>query len=264
MHAAEPVSAEDVRRRCRRGEFVGPTAGLAPGFEQANLVVLPSALADAFERFCTRNPRPCPLLDRTAPGDPAPRRVAPGADLRTDLPRYRVFRHGELVDEPTSIEDVWRGDLVAFLLGCSFSFENALLAADLPVRHIEEGKNVPMYRTRRACAAALPFEAPLVVSMRPMTPAQARRAAEITGRFPRAHGAPAALGEEGARELGIDDLTRPDFGDAVTFRLGEIPVFWACGVTSQLAVVAARPEFAITHAPGSMLVTDLRVEGVSA
>ena len=193
---AEPVGAEDVRRRCRRGELVGPTAGLAPGFEQANLVVLPSALADAFARFCELNPRPCPLLDRTAPGDPVPRRAAPGADLRTDLPRYRVFRHGEPVDEPTSIEDVWRGDLVAFLLGCSFSFENALLAAGLPVRHVEEGKNVPMFRTRRACVSAPPFEAPLVVSMRPMTPGQERRAAEITARFPRAHGAPVALGEE--------------------------------------------------------------------
>lgn len=248
--------ARDVRRRCRAGAFTGPTAGLARGHAQANLVILPRAAAWDFLLFCQRNPKPCPVLEVTDAGSPEPRSLAPGADLRTDLPRYRVFRRGELVDEPASVEDYWRDDLVSFLLGCSFSFETALLEAGLTVRHLEEGVNVPMYETGVACRAAGPFRGPLVVSMRPFRAAEAIAAVEITSRFPRAHGAPVHLGDP--KEIGIADLARPDFGDAVTVRDGEMPVFWACGVTTQVALAAARPEIAITHAPGCMFVADVR------
>lgn len=251
-------TAADVRRRCREGNLAGATAGHAPGYVQANLVVLPERWAEDFGLFCERNPKPCPLLERTAPGEKVPRRLAPGADLRTDLPLYRVYREGSLAEERTSIEELWRDDLVAFLLGCSFSFEPALLAAGVPMRHLERGTNVAMYRTNRACRPAGAFAGPLVVSMRPMTPAQAERAAEISGRYPKAHGAPVHVGEPEA--LGIADLEKPDFGDAVPVLPGEVPVFWACGVTPQLALAAARPELAITHAPGSMFVADLKDE----
>jgi uncharacterized protein YcsI (UPF0317 family) len=192
----------------------------------------------------------------TEPGDPSPRTVAPAADLRTDLPRYRVYRHGEMVDEPTDVKSYWRDDLVAFLLGCSFTFESALQTAGVPVRHIDEGRNVPMYRTSIACKSAGVFHGPLVVSMRPLTPAQAITATKVCSRFARAHGAPVHFGDPAA--IGICDVAKPDFGDPVTVRPGELPVFWACGVTPQAAVMAAKPTFAITHAPGHMFVTDLK------
>lgn len=251
-----PQTGSDVRRLARAGEWTGPTPGCAPGFVQANLVILPRALAFDFLLFCQRNPRPCPLLDVTEPGDPEPRQVAPDADLRTDVPRYRVFRDGALVAEPNDVRELWQGDSVGFLLGCSFTFENALLQAGLPVRHIEMNRNVPMYRTNVACRPAGVFRGPLVVSMRPMQPAEAIRAVQICTRFPRAHGAPIHLGDPAA--LGITDLNRPDFGDPVEVRPGEIPVFWACGVTPQAAVMTARPPFCVTHSPGHMFVTDLR------
>lgn len=251
-----PQTGSDVRRLARAGEWTGPTPGCAPGFVQANLVILPRALAFDFLLFCQRNPRPCPLLDVTEPGDPEPRQVAPGADLRTDVPRYRVFRDGALVAEPNDVRELWQDDSVGFLLGCSFTFENALLQAGLPVRHIEMNRNVPMYRTNVACRPAGVFRGPLVVSMRPMQPAEAIRAVQICTRFPRAHGAPIHLGDPAA--LGITDLNRPDFGDPVEVRPGEIPVFWACGVTPQAAVMTARPPFCVTHSPGHMFVTDLR------
>ncbi|MCP4662647.1 MAG: putative hydro-lyase [bacterium] len=255
-------SAAEVRQRCRRGELTGPTAGLAPSRVQANLVVLPQALAYDFLLFCQRNPQACPVLEVMEAGDPEPRLLASGADLRTDLPRYRVFRDGELVAEPAAIDSYWRDDLVGFLLGCSFTFEAAMIAAGLPVRHLELACNVPMYRTEVPCLSAGPFRGPLVVTMRPLTPAQAIRAVRITGRYPRVHGAPVHLGDPAG--LGIGDLSRPDWGDAVTIRDGEIPVFWACGVTSQAAIAEARPELAVTHAPGCMLVTDVRNEELAS
>jgi uncharacterized protein YcsI (UPF0317 family) len=186
--------------------------------------------------------------------------MAPGADVRTDLPRYRVFRKGECVDRPVSIGPYWRADLVACLIGCSFTFETALLKAGIPVRHIEERCNVPMYRTNVACTPAGRFSGPLVVSMRPMTPLQAEQAAAITARLPRVHGAPVHVGD--ARELGIADVGRPDYGDAVTIREGEVPVFWACGVTPMEAILRAGLDLAITHEPGHMLVTDVRDESL--
>lgn len=250
------VDGATVRRLARSGELTTPTPGLAPGFVQANLVVVPKELAFDFLLFCRRNPQPCPLLDVTDPGSVEPTAVAPGADLRTDLPRYRVYRHGELIDEPTDLRSWWRDDLVAFLLGCSFTFENALQQAGLPLRHLEMGCNVPMYRTRVRCRPAGTFRGPLVVSMRPFTPAQAETATHLCTGYPLAHGAPVHVGDPAA--LGIADLDRPDFGDPVAIHPGEVPVFWACGVTPQAVAMEARPPLLLTHAPGHMFVTDLR------
>jgi uncharacterized protein YcsI (UPF0317 family) len=249
------ATGADVRRAARQGELTGPTPGLARGLVQANLVVVPKDLAFDFLLFCQRNPKPCPVLDVTDPGNPEPALVAPGADLRTDLPRYCVYQHGELVDEPTDLLASWRDDLVAFLLGCSFTFENALLNTGIPVRHIELGCNVPMYRTNIACRPAGAFHGPLVVSMRPLTPAHALTAARICTRYPRAHGAPIHHGDPAA--IGIPDLNRPDFGDPVPLHPGEIPVFWACGVTPQAVAMQAKPPLLLTHKPGHMFVTDL-------
>lgn len=245
-----------VRQACREGRLRTPTPGLAPGFVQANLVVVSRHLAFDFLLFCRRNPRPCPLLDVTDVGSAVPRRVAPDADVRTDCPRYRVYRYGELIDEVLDIRPWWRDDLVAFLLGCSFTFESALLDAGLPVRHIDEGRNVPMYRTSIPCEPAGAFHGPMVVSMRPMTPGQAEAAGRICSRYPLAHGAPVQVGDPAA--IGITDIATPDFGDAVSFRPGEVPVFWACGVTPQAVAMRARPPLLLTHSPGHMFVSDLR------
>jgi uncharacterized protein YcsI (UPF0317 family) len=251
------ISPTDLRAQIRQGDWTTPTSGAAAGFLQANLVMLPQALAFEFLLFCTRNPKPCPVLDVLDPGQTAPA-IAPGADLTTDLPRYRLLRKGQLTDEVTDVRDFFAADTVSFLLGCSFSFENAMLAAGLPVRNIAEGKNVSMYITNRPCRPAGPFAGPLVVTMRPMTPEQAVRAVQVTTRFHQTHGAPIHLGDPSV--LGIQDLDRPDFGEPVTVHPDEIPVFWACGVTSSLAVTAARLDLVITHAPGHMFVSDLRDE----
>jgi uncharacterized protein YcsI (UPF0317 family) len=250
------ATGADVRRRAASGELTGPTPGFALGFVQANLVVVPRDLAFDFLLFCQRNPKPCPLLDVTEPGNPEPRFAAPGADLRTDLPCYRVYRNGELIEEPRDLRGWWRDDLVAFLLGCSFTFENALIQAGVPVRHLEAGCNVPMYRTNIACTPAGVFHGKMVVSMRPLLPADAIRATNICARFARAHGTPVHFGSPEA--IGIRDLSRPDFGDPVPVRPGEVPVFWACGVTPQAVAMEIRPPLLITHKPGHMFVTDLR------
>ena len=221
--------------------------------------MLPQAVAGEFAEFCRLNSQACPVIEQTDPGDPEPKRSAPGADLRTDLPRYRVFREGvPEAQEPTDIIPLWRDDLVGFLIGCSFTFEAALMAAGLPVRHVELGRNVPMFRTNVACHPAGRFAGPLVVSMRPYRPEQVEQVREITARYPTMHGAPVHVGD--AADLGIADLSRPDFGDAVPVARREVPVFWACGVTPQLALAAARPEIAITHSPGCMFITDWRDE----
>src|SRR5688572_24756775 len=251
-----------VRAACRSGSLVGPTPGLALGFVQANLVLLPKDWAFDFLLFCQRNPKPCPLLDVTEPGDPEPKAVAPGADLRTDLPAYRVWRDGQLVAEPTDVREFWRDDLVAFVVGCSFTFENALTEVSIPVRHIEQGVNVPMYRTNIPCKPAGRFHGPMVVSMRPLTPGQTIRATQICAKYPLAHGAPVHFGDPAA--IGIGDVSKPDFGDPVEIRPGEQPVFWACGVTPQVAVMQAKPPFAITHKPGHMFLTDLRDHDLEA
>lgn len=251
------ITPRELRDRIRRREWTRPTSGLCRGFLQANLVMLPAERAFDFLLFCVRNPRPCPILDVLEAGrfEPA---IAPGADLRRDLPRYRIYVDGRLREEVEEVSAAVHPGMVSFLLGCSFSFENAMQAAGLPVRNIEEGKNVSMYVTDRDCRPAGPFAAKLVVTMRPMTPAQAVRAVQVTTRFHLTHGAPIHIGDPAA--LGIRDLDRPEFGDPVTIRPGEIPVFWACGVTSQLAVTAAALPLVITHAPGHMFVSDLRDE----
>jgi uncharacterized protein YcsI (UPF0317 family) len=243
------------RMRIRKGDFSGTTAGLAPGNVQANLVVLPKALAHDFLRFALANPKPCPVLAVSEPGDPHLPGLGEDLDIRTDLPRYRVWRRGELVEEPFDLFHVWRDDLVSFALGCSFSFEEALVENGIELRHITCGSNVPMYRTNIPCAPAGPFAGPLVVSMRPLKPKDAIRAIQITSRFPSVHGAPMHIGLP--ETIGIKDLAKPDYGDAVPVESDELPVFWACGVTPQAVIAQVRPEFSVTHAPGCMLITDL-------
>jgi len=245
-----------ARVRVRSGEHTGHTSGLAPGFAQGNVVILPTSVAADFLRFCQRNPKPCPVLAVSEPGDPRLPALGTDLDIRSDVPRYRVFLNGELVDEPTDITALWRDDLVTFVLGCSFSFEEALIADGLEVRNLRCGCNVSMYRTSIPTLPAGPFHGPLVVSMRPFKPADAIRAIQITTRFPAVHGAPVHLGFPEA--IGIRDLARPDYGDAVPVGPDELPLFWACGVTPQAVIAQSRPEFCITHAPGCMLVTDVR------
>jgi uncharacterized protein YcsI (UPF0317 family) len=250
-----PRTGHDARVAARGG-FKGHTAGIAPGYAQGNLAILPESLAADFLRFCQLNPKPCPLLGASAPGDFRLPALADDLDIRTDVPRYRVFRHGEVIDEPTDIRAYWRDDLVAFVLGCSFSFEEALLESGIELRHITLNVAVPMYRTSIATAPTGPFHGPMVVSMRPMKPADAIRAIQITTRFPAVHGAPVHIGKP--ELIGIADLMKPDYGEPVPVHADEIPVFWACGVTPQSVVANAKPEFCITHYPGSMLVTDRR------
>jgi uncharacterized protein YcsI (UPF0317 family) len=245
-----------ARRAIRRGEIRGATAGLASGYVQGNLAILPQSLASDFLRFCQLNPKPCPLIASAAPGDWRIPTLGEDLDIRTDVPRYRVWQNGELVAEPHDIRDFWRDDLVSFVIGCSFSFEEALMADGIEMRHIALGRNVSMYRTSIATAEAGPFHGPMVVSMRPMTPRNAIRAVQITTRFPSVHGAPVHLGKP--ELIGIADLGTPDYGDVVPIREDEIPVFWACGVTPQSVIATVKPEFCITHYPGSMLVTDRR------
>ena len=250
------MEPEKIREMIRSGEWTGPTPGMAKGYVQANLVILPKDWAWDFMVFAQRNPKPCPVLDITEPGDAEPKLVAPGADLRTDLPRYRVWKDGECVDEPTDVTGYWKDDLVAFLLGCSFTFETALMEANVPIRHIECGCNVPMYKTSIQTIPAGRLKGPMVVSMRPIPAGMVPRAVASTARFPAVHGAPVHVGEPEA--IGIRDIGKPDFGDAVPVYDGELPVFWACGVTPQAALMASRVPFAITHAPGHMFVCSVK------
>jgi uncharacterized protein YcsI (UPF0317 family) len=248
--ATDPAEA----RRLFRDGLVTTTAGWAPGFTQANTIMVPSEYAYETLLFSQRNPKPCPVLDVSDAGSPRTA-LAVGADLRTDFPAYRIWRDGELAEETTDVLGHWREDLVTFLIGCSFTFETPLLAAGIEVRHISAGTNVPMYATDRPCRPAGRLHGPLVVSMRPIPAGQVAEAVQISGRFPSVHGAPVHIGDPAA--LGIADLAKPDFGDPVEIRAGEVPVFWACGVTPQAAIMASRPPFAITHAPGYMFITDV-------
>ena len=250
MAISDPRQAREI---IRAGEYTGHTAGIAPDFVQGNLCILPKDLALEFAAFCQRNPKPCPVIGMGAPGDPALPDLG-DIDIRTDVPRYRIFRDGKQVDEASDIRKYWSDDLVAFVLGCSFSFERPLLQEGIPLQHIERDTTVPMYRTSIDCVPAGRFKGKMVVSMRTFTPADAIRAVQITSRFPAVHGAPVHLGLPEA--IGIRDLARPDFGDPPELRPGELPLFWACGVTPQVAIEAARPSLCITHKPGSMLITD--------
>ena len=247
-------TGSQIREECRKGDFTSPTAGHAPGFVQANLVIIPAEFSYDFLLFCQRNPKPCPILEVLDKGSPQTRLIAKDADLRTDLPKYRIYESDKIIDEPNSINKYWRDDLVSFLLGCSFTFDRALRENGIPVRHEDEGRNVPMYRTNIPCKSAGVFQGPLVVSMRPMTADFLLQASRITGRFPRAHGSPVHLGDPS--QIGISNINRPDYGESVTIHPNEIPVFWACGVTPQAVAVASKIPFLITHSPGHMFVSD--------
>lgn len=245
---------KEMRRLIRENEWMYPTSGLCHCHVQANMIVLPKEWAYDFLVFAQRNPKPCPILDITEPGQWEAKLIAPGSDVRTDIPKYRVWENGELVDEPSDVVKYWKDDLVAFLLGCSFSFEGALLEANIPIRHIDMNCNVPMYVTNIQNQPAGRLSGPMVVSMRPVKYAQVPKAVLSTGRFPAVHGAPVHIGDPVA--IGIKDVSKPDFGDAVDIRDGETPVFWACGVTPQAVLMKSKPPFAITHAPGYMFIGD--------
>lgn len=249
------IFPSELRAITRRGQWVGSTAGQCPAYQQANLVVLPLVLAADFASFCSRNPKPCPIVEITPAGDPIPRVSAPDADLRTDLPGYRVYRRGALSEKRRDIASIWRDDLVGFLLGCSHTFEHALAEAGVPLRHVECGTTVPMYTSSIRCIPAGSFAGPLVVSMRPVRPTQLGLVLELSARYPHAHGSPVHVGDPTA--IGIADLMRPDYGDPVDLLGHEVPVFWACGVTPQAVALESRPELMITHEPGQMFATDL-------
>ena len=259
--AAIPTNPKELRELIRGGRIVRNTGGMAPGHVQANLAILPVDLAFDFLLFCQRNPKPCPLLEVVEAGSTEPRETAPGADLRSDTPKYRVYRHGEMAEETEDVSEYWRDDLVSFLLGCSFSFETAMQRAGIPLRHIEAGTNIPMFVTNIETNPAGVFSGPMVVSMRPIPKDLVVRTVQVTSRFPGVHGAPIQVGEPEA--IGIRDVDAPDLGDAVEIREGEVPVFWACGVTPQAVAMRSKPPLMITHSPGHMFITDLRDEDLS-
>ena len=246
---------QQVRELIRRGKLSRPTCGLAPGYAQANLVILPKKYAFDFFLFCQRNPKPCPVLEVLESGRYEPTLIAPGADIRVDVPQYRIYKNGELVSEVSDITDYWGENFISFLLGCSFTFETALMRAGIELRHIKENKNVAMYTTSIQTVSAGIFAGPLVVSMRPIPEEEVVRAVQITSRFPSVHGAPIHIGNP--KKIGISNLSKPDYGAPVLVKVNEIPVFWACGVTPQALALQSRPSLMITHAPGYMFITDI-------
>ena len=250
------MSPHEVRQLIREGKITTQTSGMCDGYAQGNLLILPKEQAYDFLLFTQRNPKSCPILEVGDVGSRKLKYMAKDADIATDIPKYRVYEYGELTGEYTDISHLWRDDFVFFLIGCSFSFESELLAADVPVRHIEEGRNVPMYLTNIDCVPAGIFHGKTVVSMRPMAPEKAIKAISVTASMPRVHGAPIHIGDP--EKIGIKDINKPDFGDSVTIKDGEIPVFWCCGVTPQSAVMSAKPPIAISHAPGHMFITDTK------
>lgn len=245
-----------VREMIREEKITGPTSGMCPGYAQANLVVLPKEYAYDFLLFTQRNPKSCPVLEVSEEGDRYLRRIAPGADIASEIPKYRIYEKGVLTGEYTNVESFWRKDLVSFLIGCSFSFESELLDAGIEVRHISMGCNVPMYITNIECEPAGIFSGKMVVSMRPIPYEQIVKAVTVTGQMPKVHGTPIHIGDPSV--IGIKDVNKPDFGDAVSIMPGEVPVFWCCGVTPQSVVMNVKPSFCITHAPGHMLITDVK------
>lgn len=249
--------AFEARKLIREGKWQGPTCGMALGFVQANLVILPRKYAYDFLLFSFRNPKPCPLLDVLDEGNHVPK-IAKDGDIRTDIPKYRIYKNGKLFDEVTDIKEIWQDDFVSFLLGCSFTFEKALLENGIPVRHIEENKNVPMYITNIDTVPAGVFSGKMVVSMRPIPEKLVFRAVQVTSRFPAVHGAPVHIGDP--VKIGIKNIEKPDFGDPVEIKENEVPVFWACGVTPQSVALSSKPDIMITHSPGHMFITDLKDE----
>ena len=250
------MTPAQVRALIRSGEITVPTSGMCPGYAQANLVVLPKDLAYDFLLFAQRNPKPCPILEVSDVGSRTLKKIAPGADIATDIPKYRVYEHGVLTGEYTDVSHLWREDLVSFLIGCSFSFESELIEAGIEMRHNTMGTLQPMYITNIPCEPAGVFHGNMVVSMRPIPYQQVVKAVTVTAAIPSVHGAPVHIGDPA--QIGIQDLNHTDFGDPVPVKPGEVPVFWACGVTPQSAVMASKPPFVITHAPGHMLITDVK------
>lgn len=250
------MQPKEVRTLIREGKITGQTSGMCDGYAQGNLIVLPKEYAYDFLLFAQRNPKSCPILEVGDMGSRLVKKMAECGDIATDIPKYRVWENGVLTGEYTEVSRFWRDDFVYFLIGCSFSFEGELLAADVPVRHIEEGKNVPMYLTNIDCEEAGIFHGKVVVSMRPMPAEQVIRAVSITSSMPRVHGAPIHIGDP--EKIGIKDISKPDFGESVTIKNGEIPVFWCCGVTPQSVVMSSKPSVAISHAPGHMFITDVK------
>lgn len=257
-----PTKPSELRQLIRSGDIATFTSTMAPGHVQANLVILPMDMAFDFLLFCQRNPKPCPLLEVVEAGSPEPRSYAPGADLRHDVPSYRVYRHGKLEEEVPSIEKYWQDDMVSFLLGCSFSFDNALVKSGIPLRHIDLGINVSMFITNISTQSAGAFSGPMVVSMRPIPVDKIVKAVQITSRFPAVHGSPIHIGDPAT--IGIKDITRCDMGNNVEVLEGEVPVFWACGVTPQAVALNSKPPLMITHSPGYMFITDARDEDIAA
>lgn len=259
MASASPA---DLRRAIRAGRHAGLTSGLAPGFAQANLAVLPAEFAGNFVRFCEANPFACPLLGISRPGDPRIPGLGEDLDVRTDLPAYRVYRDGLLAGTAGDIADLWRDDLVAVAIGCWFGVEEALQAAGIRLRHIELGIQGPLFRSSLPARPAGLFGGTQVVSMRPFAPRDVETVAAITARYPKSHGAPLHRGDPAP--LGIRDLSAPDFGEPISLESGEIPLYWGCGLTALTALERARLPLFITHAPGAMLITDLRNESLVA
>lgn len=250
------MKPSEVRKLIREGKITGPTAGMCAGYAQANLAIMPKELAYDFLLFTQRNPKSCPVLEVSDVGSRKLKYIADGADIATDIPKYRIYEHGVLTGEYTDVSKFWRDDFVSFLIGCSFSFESELLETDIPVRHIEENKNVPMYMTNIPCEPAGIFSGNMVVSMRPLPYDQVVKSVLVTGAMPKVHGAPVHIGDPSV--IGIKDINKPDFGDMVTINPGEVPVFWPCGVTPQSVVMNVKPGFVITHSPGHMLITDVK------
>lgn len=250
------MSPAEVRQLIREEKITGQTSGMCAGYAQANLLILPREYAYDFLLFAQRNPKSCPVLEVGDVGSRATKFMANGADIATDIPKYRVYENGVLTGEYTNIDKFWRDDFVYFLIGCSFSFEAELLEGGVPVRHIEENKNVPMFLTNIECERAGIFHGKMVVSMRPIPQDKVIKAVTVTASMPRVHGSPIHIGDPAA--IGIKDISKPDFGDSVTVNEGEVPVFWCCGVTPQSAVMSAKPSIAISHAPGHMFITDVR------
>jgi len=261
MKNINQLTPKEIRALIRKGKWNRPTAGLALGYAQANLVVLPQKYAFDFLLFCERNPKPCPLLEVLEPGQYRTEFLSSDADIRTDIPRYNIYLKGKLETAVKEIRGFWKTDFVTFLLGCSFSFEEALLRAKIAIRHFEENKNVPMFITDIPCKPAGIFYGPMVVTMRPIPVDKVTQAVQITSRYASVHGAPVHIGDP--LQIGIKNLRKPDFGDSVTINKGETPVFWACGVTPQAVVMKAKPDLCITHAPGHMFITDLLNEEIA-
>ena len=250
------ASPSEVRKLIREGKIVKPTSGMCAGYAQANLVVLPMDLAYDFLLFAQRNPKPCPILEVSDVGSRTLKKIAKDCDIAKDIPKYRIYKKGELVGEYTDVSEFWQDDFVSFLIGCSFSFESEMIEAGIEIRHITEDCNVPMYMTNIECESAGIFNGKMVVSMRPIKPDQVVKAVTVTETMPKVHGTPIHIGDPSV--IGIKDINKPEFGDAVTINEGEVPVFWPCGVTPQSVIMNVKPDIVITHSPGHMLITDVK------